>query len=196
MKKATRFAAPVPLLAIAMLGACTDQDVTSPGASVETAESASLVAPASSPPFPVSGSGVFFAGTEIVHSVEPTANGMIQRSTSAGQLTGDLNGSVLFNPTAVFDFDNGTLVNTGTQFFSGTVAGSEPVILYDDHFRFDIDLDTGETVGTVHFSRSNDAPHKGRWFECDLTVVGTGITAEGHVTSDYTGECVRRGNPN
>jgi len=107
-----------------------------------------------------------------------------------------LNGSVLFNPTATFDFVNGTLVNTGTQFFSGTIAGSEPVTLHDDSFRFEIDLNTLETFGTVHFSRSADAPHKGSWFECDLVVVGTGMTPEGDITSDYTGECVRRGDAN
>jgi hypothetical protein len=96
----------------------------------------------------------------------------------------------------VFDFANGTLVSTGAQFFSGTVAGSEPVILYDDSFRFEIDLNTGETLGTVHWSRSIDAPHKGSWFECDLVVVGTGITAEGHITSDYSGDCIQRGKRN
>jgi hypothetical protein len=183
------------LLAVAMVVACTDEDITSPRVEAEAVESASLGAVASSPPFPVSGSGIFFAGTEVVLSVEPTATGLIQRSTSAGQLSGDLNGSILFNPTAVIDFQNGTVVNTGTQFFSGTVVGSDPVILHDDSFRFDIDLNTGETIGTVHLSRSIDGPDKGRWFDCDLVVVGTGVTPEGHITSDYSGECVRRGNP-
>jgi hypothetical protein len=195
MRRTTRCAS-VPVLVVAVLGACMDQEVTNPQAHAETAGSASLFAAASSPPFPVSGSGIIFVGTETVHSTEPTSTGLIQRSSAAGQLNGDLNGTVLFNPTSVFDFVNGTLVNTGTQFFSGTVAGSEPVILYDDSFRFEIDLNTGETLGTVHLSRSIDAPHKGSWFECDLVVVGTGITAEGDITSDYSGECIQRGNRN
>ena len=101
---------------------------------------------------------------------------------------------ILFHPTSVFDFVDGTLVNTGTQFFAGTVAGSGPVILHDDQFRFAVDLGTGETRGTVHLSRSKDAPHAGGWFECDLVVIGTGTTAEGDITSEYSGECVRRGN--
>lgn len=143
---------------------------------------------------PVSGSGVAFASTAIIHSEEPTATGMIQRSTSIIELAGDLTGYVLFHPTSEFDFAGGTLVNTGTQIFSGTVLGSGPVILHDDTFRFDVDLATGETLGTGRFSRSHDAPHKGGWYECDLIVVGTGATPEGNFTSDYTGTCTRRGN--
>jgi hypothetical protein len=84
--------------------------------------------------------------------------GVAGEERHVGQLIGDLNGTILFNPTSVFDFANGTLLNTGTQFFSGTAAGSEPVILYDDSFRFEIDLTTGATLGTVHLSRSIDAP--------------------------------------
>ena len=142
---------------------------------------------------PVSGSGVHFSSDAIVHSQEPTATGMIQRSTETIELDGDLSGYVLYHPTSVFDFVNNTLVNTGTQFFSGTIAGSGPVVLHDDDFRFEVDLATGATTGEVHLSRSNDAPDKGRWYECDLVVVGTGLTTEGNPTFDYTGECIRRG---
>jgi hypothetical protein len=85
--------------------------------------------------------------------------------------------------------------STGTQFFSGTIAGSEPVVLHDDRFRFVVDLSTGETRGEVHLGRSNDAPHKGGWYECDLIVVGSGMTTpEGDGMVDYSGECTRRGN--
>lgn len=195
MRKAAHCAVSTLMLVVALLAACSD-DTTGPLPQPGAAEPAALVAAARSAPFAVSGSGIIFTATEIVLSTEPTATGSIQRSTIAGQLNGDLNGSILFNPTSVFDFVNGTLVNTGTQFFSGTVAGSQPVILHDDSFRFEIDLNTGETHGTVHFSRSGDAPHRGGWFECDLVIVGTGITAGGDLTSDYTGECVQRGNPN
>lgn len=192
MRNTARYAACVVVPVVAVVGARA-ADATSPPAH-ENVQSPSVLAAARVKPFSVSGSSIIFTATEIVHSVEPTATGFIQRSSVAGQLNGDLNGSILFNPTAVFDFVNGTLVNTGTQFFSGTIAGSGPVILYDDQFRFDIDLSTQETLGTVHLSRSSDAPHNGSWFECDLVVVGTGVTPEGDITSEYSGECVRRGN--
>lgn len=192
MSKTIRPAISFSVLMLVLLGGCSD-NITSPRGPVEAAGSPSLNAVASSAPFPVSGSGIIFTATGIVHSTEATPTGMIERSTVAGQLTGDLNGSILFNATSVFDFQQNTLVNTGTQFFSGTVGGSEPVILYDDSFRFDIDLGTGETSGAVHFSRSADAPHKGGWFECDLTVVGTGLDSDGNILSSYTGECVGRG---
>jgi hypothetical protein len=198
MRKATLRAVTIPVLTLALMAACAD-DATGPGAAVETAGHAagpaSLAAATMSQATPVSGTGIFFTATSLVHSEEPTPGGLVQRSSVAGQLTGDLNGSVLFIPTAVFDFDAGTLVNTGTQFFSGTVAGSDPVILHDSDFRFDIDLGTGATLGTVHLSRSGDAPDPGHWFECDLVVVGTGVNADGDITSDYTGECVERGHP-
>jgi len=136
---------------------------------------------------------VSFASTAVVHSEVPTEEGMMQRSTSVARLTGDVSGWLVFHPTSVFDFATGTLVNTGSQIFSGTILGSDPVILYDDTFRFEIDLATGETTGEVHFARSNDAPRHGSWFECDLVIVGTGATTEGDPTSDYSGECVRLG---
>jgi hypothetical protein len=47
--------------------------------------------------------------------------------------------------------------------------------------------------GRVHFARSNDSPDKGRWYDCDLAVVGSGVTPEGNPTFDYRGECTRHG---
>lgn len=141
----------------------------------------------------VSGSAVHFFTTAIVHSQEPTATGMIQRSTDIVQMSGDLSGYVVYHVTSEFDFAGETLVNTGTQLFSGTVLGSHPVLLHDDGFRFDADLATGEVLGHVRFSRSNDAPHRSGWFECELVVVGTGQTPEGDGLAEYTGECTRRG---
>jgi hypothetical protein len=141
----------------------------------------------------VSGSAVHYLTTAAIHSQQPTAVGMIQRSTEIIRLTGDLDGYILYHPTSTFDFANGTLVNTGTQLFSGTIAGSEPVVLHDDDFRFEVDLATGATLGSVRLARSNDAPHKGTWYECDLTVVGTGQTPEGDVLADYDGICLHRG---
>jgi hypothetical protein len=142
---------------------------------------------------PVSGSGVHFFTTAIIHSQEAHPTGMTQRSTDVIQLTGDLSGYVLYHPISEFDYVSGTLVNTGSQFFSGTIAGSSPIILYDDKFRFEVDLSTGATVGEVHFSRSSDAPHKGEWQECHLDIVGTGLTAQGDATFLYSGKCTRRG---
>jgi len=147
-------------------------------------------------PIPVEGTGVHhFTSAIVVHSQEETSTGMIQRSTDIVSLSGDLEGFILYHPTSVFDFANGTLVNTGTQVFSGTVKGSDPVILHDDRFRFEVDLDTGATTGQVHLSRAKDAPHPGSWYDCDLEVTGTGMTADGDATFDYTGTCTSRGRP-
>src|SRR5687767_8430946 len=44
----------------------------------------------------VAGSGVDFLTTALVHSKEPTATGMIQKSTETVELTGDLTGRVLY----------------------------------------------------------------------------------------------------
>jgi hypothetical protein len=139
---------------------------------------------------PVAGSGVHFFTTVIVHSQEPTETGMIQRSTDTVDLTGDLKGRVLYHPTSVFDFVNGTLVNTGEQVFSGTVLGSAPVMIHDDEFRFDVNLNTGETVGEVHFTGRIAGPK----VRCHLDVVGTGTTPEGNAKVDYTGRCKFNGN--
>ena len=142
---------------------------------------------------PVSGSAVDFTSEAIIHSQESTPTGMIQRTTSIVQLSGDLSGYVLYHATQEFDFVNGTLVVTGTNFFSGTIAGSDPVILRSDESRFEVDLATGAELGRVHITRANDAPDKGSWYECDLVVVGTGLSPEGNSLSDYSGECMRRG---
>jgi hypothetical protein len=192
MKATTRYGASVLLLTLPLVAACSDTPVSL--GSTDPEASASMAAASSSPPIPVSGSGVLFATTAVVHSEEPTETGMIQRSTAVVKLSGDVSGWVLFHPTSVLDFVNGTLVNTGTQIFAGTIAGSDPVVLHDNKFRFDIDLATGATTGEIYFSRSNDAPHKGGWYECRLAMVGTGVTPEGDLTSDYTGTCRRRGN--
>lgn len=176
MKKANWYATSVVLLTVPVLAAWME------------------ISTAKSQPIQVSGSGVHFFSTAIVHSQEPTGNGRIQRSTDIVQLTGDVHGYVLYHPTSVFDFAGGTLVNTGTQIFSGTIAGSEPVILHDNTFRFEVDLATGEEHGVVHLSRSSDAPHQGGWYECNLDVVGTGVTADDDNMFDYSGVCTPRGN--
>lgn len=110
---------------------------------------------------------------------------MIQRSTDTVDLDGDLIGRVLYHPVSVFDFAGGTLVNTGDQVFSGTVLGFGPVLLHDDQFRFEVDLATGATFGKAHFSNRLAGPN----IRCELEIVGTGLTAEGNATVDYTGAC-------
>jgi hypothetical protein len=141
----------------------------------------------------VSGSGVDLASEAIIHSEEDTASGKIRRLTEIVRLTGDLSGYVLYQPTQEFDFVKNTLVVTGTNFFSGTIAGSDPVVLRSDESRFEVDLATGEETGKVRLTRSNDSSDKGLWYDCDLAVVGTGLTAEGNPTFNYSGECTRRG---
>jgi hypothetical protein len=144
---------------------------------------------------PVAGSAVHYFSTAIIHSQAPEDNGMVQRSTDIVRLTGDLSGYLLYHATSTFDFESEKLVNVGTQMFSGSVAGSEPVLLHDDRFRFDVDLATGAVTGRVYLGRSADGPGRGSWYECELVVVGTGMTPEGDGLADYTGECVRRGRP-
>ena len=134
---------------------------------------------------PVAGSGVHYFATAIVHSTEMTPTGMIRRTTETVELTGDLIGRILYHPTSVFDFVNGTLVNTGHQVFSGTVRGSGPVLLHDDEFRFEANLVTGAVTGKVFL---ND-PIAGDKIRCELDVVGTGLDANGNATFTYTGEC-------
>lgn len=134
---------------------------------------------------PVSGTGTHYFTTAIIHSREATATGYIQRSTDIVELDGDLKGRVLYHPVSVFDFVAGTLVNTGHQVFSGTVLGSAPVMIYDDEFRFDVDLATGNTIGRIHLMD----PMAGPKVQCELDVVGTGTTPEGDATVAYTGRC-------
>ena len=78
----------------------------------------------------VAGSGEDHLTTAIVHSQETTPTGKIQKGTETVELRGDLKGFVLYHVTSVFDFGAGTLVNTGDQVFSGTVAGSAPVMIH------------------------------------------------------------------
>ena len=134
---------------------------------------------------PVAGTGVHMFTTAVVHTQTPTATGLIQTSTETVELSGDLKGRILYHPTSVFDFVNGTLVNTGVQVFSGTVLGSAPVVIHDDEFRFDVDLNTGATVGKVYLAGRIAGPK----VRCRLDVVGTGLTAEGNATFSYTGTC-------
>ena len=135
----------------------------------------------------VSGKAVHYFTTAIIHSETPTPTGKVQRSTDIVELSGDLRGRVLYHPITVIDTVKGTLVNTGSQVFSGTVLGSEPVLLYDDRFRFEANLKTGGVEsGEVHLSNTLAGPK----VACDLVVVGAGAkTPEGDGIVDYRGTC-------
>ena len=137
----------------------------------------------------VAGTGYDDLKNAIVHSEQPTATGKIQQSTEIVELSGDLRGRVLYHVTSVFDFVNGTLVNTGEQVYSGTVAGSAPVMIHDDQFRFEVNLITGKEAGQVFLFNHFAGPK----VRCALDVVGTGLNADGNPTFSYTGECTFRG---
>jgi len=136
----------------------------------------------------VTGSGTDELSRAIVHSKQPTPTGIIQRSTETVELSGDLHGRVLYHVTSVFDYKAGTLVNTGDQVFSGTVAGSDPVMLHDSKFRFDGNLSSGEDRGSVYLLDHIAGPQ----VQCTLEVVGTGKNQDGNPTFTYSGECTLR----
>jgi hypothetical protein len=137
----------------------------------------------------VAGNGVDLLNGAIVHSVEATQTGIIQRSTETVELYGDLRGRVLYHVTSVFDFENGVLTNTGDQVYSGTIAGSDPVMIHDDQFRFDVSLLTGAEAGSVYLFKNIAGPK----VRCTLQVFGTGLNGDGNPTFGYTGECSFRG---
>ncbi len=135
---------------------------------------------------PVRGTATDMLTTAIVHTTKSTASGKVETSTVTIELAGDLTGRVLYQPTSVLDNTKGTLVNTGRQVFSGTVLGSAPVLLYDDAFRFEVDLKTGNEKGDVHLTRSLGGPK----VSCDLRIAGIGRKGpDGNPISNYTGEC-------
>jgi hypothetical protein len=191
MKKLVHARRTVLILCFALAGCAEDALTSGPAATVAESHAA-----AKGTAIAVSGAAVHFFTQAAIHSQEPTTGGMIQRSTEPIRLTGSLDGYILYQPITVIDFATNTLVNTGTQIFSGTVNGAGPFLLHDSQFRFEVDLTTGATTGTVLLGRSGDAPTRGAWFECHLTIIGTGISPEGDGLADYSGECVPYGNVN
>lgn len=143
----------------------------------------------------VSGTAIHYFDTDvpgrnvITHKATPTDTGVMLRTTETIDIFGDLNGRALYHPETVIDETAGTLVNTGSQVFSGTVLGEGPVLLLDEFFRFDVNLVTGETNGTVFLID----PLDGSRVQCILRIVGTGQTEEGNGMADYTGRCRFRG---
>ena len=133
----------------------------------------------------VTGTGTDLLNGAIVHSKRQTPTGMIQRSTETVELKGDLTGRILYHVTSTFDFANDSLVNTGDQVFSGTVAGSDPVMIHDGRFRFHANLKTGADTGSVQLVDHIAGP----WVKCTLQVIGTGKDADANPTFNYTGHC-------
>lgn len=145
-----------------------------------------LLASAASRTVPVSGSGIDLTNSVIVHSKTPTATGSVEQSTETVELSGDLHGRVLAQVTSIVDAARGTLVNTGQQVYSGTIAGSPPVMLHDSKFRFELNLATGAAHGSVYLVDHIAGPK----VSCTLQVVDTGKNPDGNPTFNYTGECV------
>ncbi len=134
----------------------------------------------------VSGTGIHYFSTAIVHSQQPTQSGVVMRTTETIDLDGDLVGRVLYHPVTRIDNEAGTLVNRGQQVFSGTVLGIGPVMLHDDRFRFDVNLVTGETTGRVFLTNRLAGPIT----RCLLDISGIAeMTAEGDSIVSYSGRC-------
>ena len=137
----------------------------------------------------VMGTGIHYESDGIEHSVVPTENGYLRRSTDIVELSGDLQGFAVFQPISSINLAEGTIVNTGTQVFSGTVLDSEPVMLHDDGFRFDINVDTQETTGRIYLTDRLSGPV----VRCILEMRGTGRTPERYNLSEYWGKCKLNG---
>ena len=134
----------------------------------------------------VAGHGVDRADGALVHSEQKTSNGLIRSSTEIVELEGDLHGRVLYQVTTRIDSASGTLRSTGRQVYSGTVAGSEPVMLYDDRFVFEANLATGADHGQVYLVRHLAGPA----VRCVLEVTGTGKDGRDNPLFTYSGDCV------
>ena len=174
----------ISIRSIAAIGAAVVQDCSSisptdvPRTNMRATESrASVVA--------VAGTGIDHLTSAVVHSTKPTPTGIVRLSTEIVELSGDLNGRVLYHVTTVVDTVHGTLVNTGDQVYSGTVAGSAPVMIHDDRFRFEVDLKTGREEGRVYLFNRIAGPK----VSCELHVVGTGMNAQKNPTFTYKGQC-------
>jgi hypothetical protein len=154
-------------------------------ASAAAGIAAFAVEPAVERTIKVSGTGTDLLNGALIHSKKPTATGLIQKSTEIVELDGDLSGKILYDVTTVIDNQKGTLVNTGDQVFSGTIAGSEPVMIHDSRFRFQVNLSTGADSGTAYLFDHIAGPR----VRCEIKATGTGKTADGNPTFSYTGTC-------
>lgn len=133
----------------------------------------------------VSGTAIHYFSTAVLHSERPTATGVVQRTTDTIELEGDIRGRVLYHPTTRINQQEGMLINRGHQVFSGTVLGQGPVLLHDDEFKFEVNLATGETVGTARLKDRLAGPIT----RCLLDIIGTGMTEQGDGLANYSGRC-------
>jgi len=137
----------------------------------------------------VTGTGTDLLNAALVHSKKQTPTGMVQQSTEIVELEGDLTGRVLYQVTSTIDYANDSLLNTGDQVFSGTVAGSDPVMIHDGRFNFHVNLKTGADTGFVYLVDHIAGPK----VRCTLQIVGTGKDADANPTFRYSGHCDFRG---
>jgi hypothetical protein len=133
----------------------------------------------------VQGSGVDRADSAVVHAEQQDASGLTRTATEIVELEGDLHGRVLYQVTTRVDAARHQLTNTGRQVYSGTVAGSGPVLLYDDQFVFRVDLTTGAEQGAVYLVHHLGGPA----VRCELAVRGNGHDDAGNPTFTYNGQC-------
>ncbi|HUL18471.1 MAG TPA: hypothetical protein VLV29_04320 [Steroidobacteraceae bacterium] len=134
----------------------------------------------------VTGRGVDRMDGALVHSEQQTPAGLTRISTAVVELEGDLHGRVLYQVTTRIDSARRKLTNTGRQVYSGTIAGSGPVMLYDDSFVFEANLASGSEHGQVHLVRHLGSPAA----RCELQVSGTGKDAQGNPMFTYEGDCL------
>lgn len=139
----------------------------------------------------VSGGGIHDFSTQIVHRSKTTGSGKREVTTESIDLWGDLEGRVLYQPRGVYNFNKGTLVNTGNQVFSGTIKGSRPVMLFDDAFRFEVNLFNGTVRGEVYLTQQLSGPK----MSCELTIADDGVReSDGQPLFRYEGFCwVKKG---
>jgi len=133
----------------------------------------------------VEGTAIHYFDNVILHNTLFTEVGKITKSTETIDLNGDIIGRILYHPTSTYDFNKGTLVNSGIQVFSGTILDSEPTMIVDNRFRFEVNLSTGETYGKVFLTRRI----AGSMVKCELEVTGTGLDERGNALAQYTGHC-------
>ncbi len=134
----------------------------------------------------VSGTGIHDFNTVIVHRDRKKPNWQKTITTETIDLSGDLEGRVLYQPVGVYDFVEGTLVNTGRQVFSGTILGSRPVMLFDDEYRFDVNLHTGEVLGRAYLTERLSGPR----IRCEIEIRGGDTpSVDNRTSSTYKGVC-------
>ena len=135
----------------------------------------------------VSGTAIHYASTSWVHpnTFQATETGFTLVSTDFVEIFGDIQGRAVSQLFTTYNEVEGTIVNTGHQVFSGTVFGSDPVMLYDDDFRFEIDLVAGETTGDIYLIDQISGPK----VRCIFSMQSTGQDADLNNLSEYFGQC-------